>query len=122
MTYKDLFSYRDGESKYTDIFGLCALHQPMANDVALWHTPPKAYRGGAVSGIRGYVTSINIVTDSDPNKVRLLDKELTLMAGVKREFKMKMGLPSLSSLSIDQWRLLMEEALDEFIIEHVSGS
>ena len=125
--YKELHQYRKGEGKYEDLFCLCADHGPvLAADVAAWNSAGQSRWSGdrAVSGLRGLVERVEVVPPGEVAFASMAreDRDLRVMASVKSDFKRKMRQSNTSKLSVDQWRRVFEECVEEWLVEGVMES
>jgi hypothetical protein len=122
--YAELSHYRRGEGKYDDVFGLCGSHAAMSGSALPWNRGEDRWRPGAVSGLRGTVERVEVVEmdasllESEARR----DKKLRLMASAKADFKRKMRQVSTQGLSVDDWRQVFEECVEEFVAESVMES
>jgi hypothetical protein len=123
--YKDLKHYHRRSGKFDDVFGLCRDHTSLAHDVKIWQKSDRGiheWHGGACSGIRGVVDRVEVVQGMDPAVLARQDKTLRVMATAKSNFKRIMVQDNVSSLSVDNWRQLMEECIEEWVTEGVMNS
>jgi len=120
VQYASLTAYRSGESKYDDIFGLCREHLALlSSSPAPWNRKVH-WQIGAVSGQRGRVEVV------EPAQVEVKDARrdavLRIMTAFKSEVKRKMRQSNAKDLSVEDWRQLLSEAVDEWVTEEVMNS
>jgi len=124
VEYSELAYYREGEGKYKDIFGFCQEHgEFMAVDAKLWLELSK--RRPRVYGLRGTVKSVDVVDPSeipDPKELGRQEERLRTMAACKSDFKRRMNQKNTEKLRVEDWRILFEECLDEWVVEAVHNS
>lgn len=122
--YAELSHYRRGEGKFDDVFGLCCDHAHMAHEALPWNRGEDRWRPGAASGLRGTVERVEVV-QMDASLLAAeadRDKKLRLMASAKADFKRKMGQVSTQKLSVDDWRQVFDECVEEWVAEGVMES
>jgi len=124
--YRELSAYRQREGKYDDVFGLCHEHGAvLAYDPSAWNRSAAGHRGErAVSGLRGVVDRVEAVDVSSLDVASMAREEanLRIMASVKSDFKRKMCQRSTEPLTVDHWRQLFDECLQEWVAESVMES
>jgi len=124
--YKELSRHRRGEGKYDDVFGLCLKHlAALSEDAGAWNRGGDHWRPGAVSGLRGLVERVDVDVPLGELSAGLAaknDQALRVMASFKAEFKRKMRQRNAVKLSVDNWRQLFEEIVDEWVAEEVMDS
>lgn len=122
VEYSELHPYHQGEGKNYDVFGFCQQHADyLAKGPKKWRTPNGDHR--VFNGLRGNVAVISVVQGvTDPIKLIREEDKLRLMAYVKSDFKRKMFQTNTRGLTPDDWRQLMEEVLQEWIVEGVMTS
>jgi len=128
--YRELSRYRRGEGKYDDVFGLCLRHlAALSEDAGAWNVGGDHWRPGAVSGLRGLVERVEVRVPTDAlggavsaETAAKNDKALRVMASFKADFKRKMRQSNASFLSVDNWRQLFGEIVDEWVAEEVMDS
>ena len=121
--YRELIHYRRDEGKHDDLFGLCREHGSAFSGVAAWARSARDHRG-SVSGLRGVVERIEVVSPDEVDVAALArqDQAMRTMAAVKSDFKRKMRQRSTERLTVDHWRQLMEECIEEWVTESVMES
>jgi hypothetical protein len=121
VEYSELHPYHQGEGKHYDIFGFCQEHGGyLANGPKKWQDSKGQHRFRA---LRGTVSSVSVVPGVlDPVQLAHEEDRLRLMAFVKSDFKRKMFQENTRCLTPDDWRQLMEEVLQEWIVEGVMTS
>jgi hypothetical protein len=124
--YKELDRYRKKEGKYNDLFGLCSQHgSEFASNADAWNRGICAWRSNqALSGLRGLVERVEMVhmNEEDLLAVAEQDKILRLMAMCKKDFKRKMSQSGVSKLTVDHWRQVFDECIEEFVAEGIMDS
>jgi hypothetical protein len=123
IEYSELYIHHARDGKFYDVFGFCPEHGEAIN------THPEKlgsrYAAGSIHGIRGSVKAVSLVDMAevqDPKALSRLEDKLRLMAGVKGNIKRLMGQRNTRKLSVDDWRQICEEAIDEFTVESVMNS
>lgn len=122
--YKELHPYRQKEGKFDDLFGVCCGHGPKLMDVAAWEGMKHDWHRGVLSGLRGIVERVEMVPMSEGDLAALAkqDEMLRLMAMCKQDFKRKMNQTNVAKLTVDHWRQVFEECIEEFVAEQVMES
>jgi hypothetical protein len=123
VDYEEIHHHHRREGKSQDVFGFCPEHaEILAEGPARWSRPNPSYRREIVNGLRGIVKSITALDPSEvPDPVALSKREdtLRLMAAVKGDIKRRMCQRSTEKLSLDDWRDLFEECINEHCVEQV---
>lgn len=126
--YSELHPHLRGESKYYDVFGLCKEHgHDFAMDERCWQRKPSKPNGvgySNISGLRGIVISVEIIPMDGIDLKAFLreDEDQRTITSLKRELLNKMRQGNTSHLTLEHWRQVFEESLQEFIIEKVQDS
>jgi hypothetical protein len=124
--YKELNHWRRNEGKHEDLFGFCPEHGELLSNLAGWgavHDQADYRRGGVVSGQRGSVGRVEIVTEGiDMDAQAKEDKNLRVVAAIKQNIKRTMRQVNTRNLTVDHWRQCFEETLNEWIVEQVQDS
>lgn len=129
VEYAHLHAYRKGETKFDDILPVCrgcweekvgpdplaALRKSFANDWRNWEER-------VVHGLRGQPAQYEVMPpDFMPEAVQD-DRKERMMTSFKADLKRTMGQKNAQGLTPDDWRKLLLEAVDEFIVEGVIRS
>jgi len=108
-----------------DTFGVCIEHkdefanlsrwemQPSHPKVPSWRSPPHP----AVMHQRGLVDFVEVVSSlgEDPSRIRMRDH-------FKKQLRRFMGQSNAQDMSPDDWRVIMEDAIDEHTVQTVLES
>ena len=123
VEYDELYIQHARDGKFYDVFGFCPEHGNRLH--AHPHEMGSRHAAGSIRGMRGTVKAISLVDSAeiqDPKALSRLEDKLRLMAGIKGNIKRLMGQRNTRRLSVDDWRQICEDALDEFTVESVMNS
>lgn len=126
VDYSSLFLHRSKENKFFDMFGICEKHIAGFSKVEAWFSPRnwKDQRQKTVNGLRGIVEAVSQVEMSSDlmESVYRRDEIQKISAGFKSTIKIMMGRKNASKLQTEDWALLFEESIQEFIVEEIHSS
>ena len=126
VDYSSLFLHRVKENKFSDLFGVCEKHVMEFSKVQAWFSPRnwKDQRQKTVNGLRGIVESVSQVEMSSDliESIYRRDEIQKISAGFKSTIKIMMGRKNASKLRTEDWAILFEESIQEFIVEDIHSS
>lgn len=125
VDYSGLALHRTRENRFFDVFGFCQLHGEMlVKDPALWgYDPNNRMHGSRVRNLRGDIRAVSVVdTAEDPKELAKTEDKIRLMVSVKSDIRRLMSQRNTSRLSIDDWRVIFGECIDDHVVEEVMES
>src|SRR5512135_840601 len=91
--------------------------------IPAWKHDEKNYgRHDAIRGLRGHLKLVTRVDPSEvpnPKELALREDKLRKMASVKSDLKRIMSQRNTEKLTLDDWRTIFDETIDEFVVEGV---
>jgi hypothetical protein len=124
VDYSGLVQYRQREGRYHDIFGFCKAHgEEMSKSPKAWGGKQPHNGDHRVRNLRGDVQSISVVVDvPDPKEMARQEDKIRRMVSVKSDIKRIMGQRNTENLSMDDWRTIFGDCIDELVVEGVMES
>lgn len=114
LSYERLYTYREKEGKYQDLFGLCCDHGKKLLDPSAWN------QARQMIGQRGTVRSVNVLEGrQDPSGDVKEDRRLRKLAAIKSNVLQIMTRGNTSELNLEHWKKMFDEVLAEWVITEV---
>lgn len=84
----------------------------------------QSWHSGMASGLRGHVASVRVAEVAGTAMAGVVRREAAerTIAFIKKDLKRKMRQENAKHLSIDDWRRMYAEIVDEFVAEEVMSS
>ena len=79
-------------------------------------------KNASVLCLRGYIDFVSVVPPEEmenPKLVAVRENKLRHMNSVKGSIKRMMGQENTKKFSLDDWRIMFEESLEEFVVQGV---
>lgn len=116
--YSDLFTQR--ESKFDDVFPFCGACWDRVRKMGLaaFNRQKWGDDGRIVNMVRGTVKSFDL-TDSPDG---IMDAKARRLLGLKADLKRIMCQKNSGGLTLDDWRKVFQDAMDEFVVEETLRS
>lgn len=118
LEYAELRPHHEGSGQYHDVFPFCAdcwakLRPQGIGPFTRW---------GEVNGVRGTPKSVAEVPAGDVPAAQVTTPRLRAIMGHKANIKRLMRQRNSESVTLDDWRKLLSEVVDEFVVEEVMRS
>ena len=120
VKYSSFLEYRKHETKTDDVFGLCEECASDALDPAWWSKKIDQYYR-SVKDLRGVVASVEEVQADKKimEQSYAEERKAVAMDGVKADFLRKMRQKNTASFTLEDWRQIFDQALDDFVVFEV---
>lgn len=132
IEYSELRWHND---KFDDTFGICSHHLERFQDVNAWNVKlpanPNASQNGpsptwsfsVISKLRGTVSSLEVIGSAeDEQKLVKENRTETKVSDIKASLKKLMDQGNTKMLSVDDWRRIFDESLNEWVVGGVQNS
>jgi hypothetical protein len=121
VDYTELFPYRAREGRFHDIFGFCEEHGNfLGKGKEAWKDDSNG--NPPARCLRGRIDFVSIVPPEemeDPKLVAIRENKQRRMNSVKSSVKRMMAQENAKVFSLDDWRIMFEESIEEFIVSGV---
>ena len=117
--------------KFDDMFGICSHHLERFQDVNAWNVklpanPNNTWSFSVISKLRGTVGSLEVIDSAgsaeDKQKLIKENRTETKVSDIKASLKKLMDQGNTKMLSVDDWRRIFDESLNEWVVGGVQNS
>lgn len=128
VEYSELKWHND---KFDDAFGICSHHLERFQNVNEWNIrlpanpnkPNKTWSFSVISKLRGKVASLQVVGSAEDGQKLVKENKLDgKISDLKASLKKLMNQGNTSMLSVDDWRRVFDESLNEWVVGGVQDS